>query len=257
MNLDGRTALVTGSSRNIGRSIAIRLAEAGADVGITARNDRDGCERTASLVEETGSESAISLGSLADPDTIESIVDDIEGELGPVDVLVNNASIRPVEDLLDVDVEEWDRVHQVDLRAMFLLAQRVLPNMIKQEIGAIVNIIGITAFTGLPGKTHVVANKMGIVGLTRSLASEFGRDGVRVNALALGPINTDRDRSNYEAWEEMSKRFRQASSLGRLGEPREAANACAFLCSEQASFMTGQVLHVNGGLYPNVNIANI
>lgn len=250
MNLDGHTALVTGSSRNIGAAIATRLAEAGADVGITARTDRDGCESTAEAVREAGSDAAIALGDLSDPGDIESVVADVREDLGPIDILVNNASYRPLKPFLDVTLDDWETVHDIDLRAQYLLAQEVLPDMVKKNRGAIVNINGITAFIGVENKTHVLANKAGIEGLTRGLAVEFGADGVRANCLVLGVIDTDRNLDNYEEGNSTIDKMAAASALGRRGQPEEVAETVCFLCSDASSFITGQTIHANGGLYP-------
>lgn len=255
MNLDGRTALVTGSSRNIGRAIAEQLAEAGADVGVTARSDKDGCVETAARVEAAGAQAAIALGDLADPEDIDDVVETIRDELGPIDVLVNNASYRPKKPFLDVTVEEWQRVHEVDLRAMFLLSQAVIPDMMRLGSGAIVNLLGKNVYVGRANKSHVVANKAGIPGLTRSLALEFGPDGIRVNAVCPSLIDTDRNLEHYENWKAYSDKAARTTSLKRLGEPEEVADVCCFLCSDRASYVSGQVLHVNGGSFPVMDLA--
>lgn len=255
MNLDGRTALVTGSSRNIGRAIAETLAEAGADVGITARSDRDGCAETASRVEATGSHAAVALGDVADPDDVERVVESVRDELGPIDVLVNNASYRPRKPFLDVTVEEWRRVHDVDLRSMFLLSQAVIPDMLERGDGAIVNLVGKNVYVGRTGKSHVVANKAGIPGLTRALALEFGPDGIRANAVCPSLIDTDRDLENYENWADYEDKAARITALKRIGDPQEVADVCCFLCSDRSSYVTGQVLHVNGGSFPVMDLA--
>ncbi|MFC7133268.1 MULTISPECIES: SDR family NAD(P)-dependent oxidoreductase [Salinibaculum] len=250
MNLDGHTALVTGSSRNIGAAIATRLAEAGADVGITARSDSEGCESTAEAVSKAGSEAAIALGDLSEPGDIEAVVASVREELGPIDILVNNASYRPLKPLLDVSLDDWEAVHDIDLRAQYLLAQEVLPDMLDAGWGSLVNINGITTFIGVENKTHVLANKAGIEGLTRGLAVEFGSDGVRANCLVLGVIDTDRDLENYEEGSSTIEKMAAASALGRQGQPEEIAETVCFLCSDASSFITGQTIHANGGLYP-------
>lgn len=255
MNLDGRTALVTGSSRNIGRAIAEKLAEAGADVGVTARSDEDGCAETAARVEAAGAQAAIALGDLADPEDIDDIVETVRDELGPIDVLVNNASYRPKKPFLDVTIEEWQRVHEVDLRAMFLLSQAVIPDMMRLGGGSIVNLLGKNVYVGRANKSHVVANKAGIPGLTRSLALEFGPDGIRVNAVCPSLIDTDRNLDNYENWDAYRDKAARTTSLKRLGEPEEVADVCCFLCSDSASYVSGQVLHVNGGSFPVMDLA--
>lgn len=250
MTLENRTALVTGSSRNIGRAIATELAAQGASAGVTAVSDETGCQGTVEQIRNDGGTAAYALGDLSDPDAVRAVTEEIREVLGPIDILVNNASIRPLTPFLDVDVEEWDRVHRVDLRAMFLLTQQVLPDMIERGKGNIVNIAGITISLGMPGKTHVVANKAGIVGLTRGTALEFGADGVRSNMIVLGVIDTDRDSAKYQSWEDVRDRARDVSALGRVGYPDEVAEVCEYLVSDRSSYITGQVLHVNGGMFP-------
>lgn len=250
MAAEQRTALVTGSSKNIGRTIAKRLAAEDIAVGVTARSDEAGCQETVAEIEEIGGTAAYALGDLGDPDDIAAVVESIREELGPIDVLVNNASIRPLQPTLDVKLDDWETVQRVNLRSMFLLAQRVLPDMIERGGGSIVNIAGITIVTGMPAKTHVVAVKSGIVGLTRGLALEFGRDGVCCNTLVLGMIDTNRDLENYEGFEAKRNRYESVAALGRTGKPEEVADACEFFVSDRSSFITGQTLHVNGGAFP-------
>ena len=248
MDVDGKTALVTGSSENIGRAIAETLAVAGADVGVTARSDEAGCRETARRVESAGGEASIALGDLSEPTDVERIVETTRDELGPISILVNNAAVRPKEPFLEVDVAEWDRVHATNLRASFLTAQHIIPDMIEVGGGAIVNFLGASAFLGGVEKSHVYASKMGQKGMIRSLAKEFGRDGIRVNGISPGPIDTERDMANYP--DDLEARMSELTPLGRMGEPREVADVCCFLVSDRASYVTGQILHVNGGIYP-------
>lgn len=255
MNLDGQTVLVTGSSRNIGRAIAERFAEAGADVGVTAHTDEEGCKKTAKLVKAAGSNTAVALGDLAKPGDIKHVVDTVREELGPIDVLVNNASYRPKKPFLDVTLDDWEKVHNIDLRSMYLTSQSVIPDMLKSGGGAIVNILGKTVYTGRAGKGHVIANKAGIPGLTRALALEFGADGIRVNALCLSMIDTDRNLENYDNWESYVDKAVRTTALKRIGEPKEVADVCAFLASDLSSYVTGQVIHVNGGSFPISDMA--
>jgi len=255
MEVDGKTALVTGSSRNIGRAVAETLAEFGADVGITARTDRDGCEESAATVEEHGREATVVLGDLADPEEVRRVVDTVRSDLGPIDVLVNNAAVRPEKPFLEMTVDDWGEVHDVNERAAYLTAQRALPDMIESGGGSVINLLGVGSITGTsPDKAHVSASKAGVIGLTRSLASSFGPDGVRINAVSPGPIDTERNLENYSGWEERNRKTIQATPLKRRGEPEEIADVCCFLASDRASYITGQVIHVNGGLYPLADI---
>lgn len=250
MTAEQRTALVTGSSKNIGRAIAKRLAAKDIAVGVTARSDDAGCRETVTEIQEMGGTAAYALGDLGDADDITAVVESIRENLGPIDILVNNASIRPLQPTLDVTLEDWETVQRVNLRSMFLLAQQVLPSMIENGGGSIVNVAGISIVTGMSAKTHVVAIKSGIVGLTRGLALEFGRDGVRCNTLVLGMIDTSRDTENYKEFETKRERYESVAALGRVGKPEEVADACEFFVSDRSSFITGQTLHVNGGAFP-------
>lgn len=250
VSLDGRSALVTGASRNIGREIAVALAEAGADVGITARTDEAGCAETARRVRAAGGTAATALGDLAEPADVEAVVTNLRAELGPFDVFVNNATIRPSRPLLEVGLEEWERVHGVNLRAPFLLTQHVLPDMLAAGRGSIVYLLGTSIFYGLPGKAHVVATKAGTVGLCRNVAAEFGRDGVRANGVVAGLVDTDREMANYPNFEAIESRFLEKSALGRVIEPREVATVCRFLASDEASAVTGQLVQASAGSFP-------
>ena len=248
MELEGRTALVTGASGNIGRAIAVKLAEQGADVGIVARENRAGCEETARVVREAGGDAAIALGDLGSPDDIEEMVGEIRSELGPIDALVNNATYRPIKPLLDLTVEDIDRAMNVNFRGILLTAQHVIPDMLDRDGGSIVNIIGAMVYVGRPNHAHSYGTKFAIEGLTRQLASEFGRDGIRVNAVSPGLIRVGREQT--DEWERTKETILEATPLGRMGEAHEIADVCSFLASDRASFITGQVIHANGGTYP-------
>jgi 3-oxoacyl-[acyl-carrier protein] reductase len=253
-DFDGRTALVTGASRNIGRAIAVMLAERGADVGVAARTDRDGVEGTARRVEAAGGDSAVALADLADPEGVESMVEDVRAELGPVDVLVNNATYRPSAPFLDVGLAELDRVADVNFRGLFLTTQHVAPDMIDRGGGSVVNLVGAMVYLGLAGHTHSFGSKMAIEGLTRQLSTELGPDGVRVNAVSPGLIDTDRDAGGD--WDRIEREVVEATPLRRLGTVEEVAEACCFLASDRASFVTGTTLHVNGGTYPTPDLVS-
>lgn len=248
MDLTGKTALVTGSSRNIGRSTAVRLAEAGADVGVTARSDEEGCAETARLVRGTGSEAAVALADIGDPDAIRSMVDDIRDRLGPIDVLVNNATYRPSKPFLDVETQDLDRVLAVNFRGVFQTTQAVVPDMIDRGGGSVVNLIGAMVYLGKHGHAHSYGSKLGLEGQIRQLATELGDDGIRINGVSPGLIDVDRTRT--EEWDRIEREVISSTPLGRLGDVEEVADACCFLASDAASFVTGQVLHVNGGTYP-------
>lgn len=256
-DLEGKTALVTGSSRNIGRAIAVGLAETGVNVGITGRSDRAACEETAAAVEAAGSSASISLGDLGEPGDIKDIVSDVRSDLGPIDILVNNAAIRPSVPFEDISLDQWQHVQNVNLRSAFLLAQEAYADMRDRGSGAIVNVLGLMALQGRRGKAHGVVTKTGLIGLTRSLAVELGPRGVRVNSIIPGRKVrigrgdlSEEDRENF-------KKLEEATPLRRRGEPEEISSAIRFIASDEASFITGEVIKVDGGLNTCVDIENI
>ena len=247
-DLEGRTALVTGSSKNIGRAIAVALAEAGVDVGITARSDRAGAEETAAAVEEHGADAAVHLGDLAEVEDVAAIVDGVRDELGPIDILVHNAAIRPTARVEDITVDEWERVQHVNVRSAFLMAQQVAPEMRERGGGSIVHVGGQVGFEGRQRKVHTTVSKAGLLGLTRSLAADLGPDGIRVNNVIPGrkPLTergelTDVQREHFDLIE-------RATPLRRRCAPREVATVVRFVVSEEASFVHGAVIKVDGGV---------
>jgi len=249
MDLTGKTALVTGASRNIGQAIAVTLAEAGADVGITAHSNEDGCLETATRVEAAGGNQVIALGDLSKPAEIERVVTTVREELGPIDILVNNATVRPKKPFLDVTEADLDHVLDVNVKGMYLTTQHVVPDMLESGSGSVVNLIGALVYLGRSMKSHSYASKMAIEGQVRQLASELGPQGIRVNGLSPGHIDTER-----ESPPEHEADLLEAMPLQRKGTVSEVADACCFLASDRASFITGQVLHVNGGIYPTPNV---
>ncbi|MFB6160699.1 MAG: SDR family NAD(P)-dependent oxidoreductase [Haloferacaceae archaeon] len=256
--LDGATALVTGSSRNLGRSIAEAFGAVGMHVCVHGRSDREAAEATASAVEEAGGAATVAMGDLADPAAIESVVDATRDAFGPVDVLVNNAAIRPLCPFEEITLEDWQRVHDVNLRAAFLLAQHVAPDMREREAGAVVNMLGQMALQGRREKAHVATTKTGLIGLTLTLAAELGPDGVRTNAVVPGrKIKTDHDRSNQRDLAGTQRKVEQATPLRRRGEPAEVARAVRFLVSDEAAYVNGEVFNVDGGLNPIFDLENV
>lgn len=256
-DLDGKTALVTGSSGNIGRAIAVALGEAGAKVGVTARSDEQGCEGTVEAVEDAGGEATFTLGNLGDPDDALDVVETVREELGPIDILVNNAAIRPSVPFEEMTLEEWQRVQDVNLRSAFLLSQAAFVDMRERESGAIVNVLGLMALQGRRGKAHAAVTKTGLIGLTKTLAAELGPHGVRVNSVVPGrKVKTDRgdvteaERENYEIIEEMTP-------LRRRADPEEIASAVRFMASDEASFVTAEVLKVDGGINTCLDLENV
>lgn len=249
MDFDGKTALVTGASQNIGEEIAVLIAERGGDVGVTSKSDEAACYETAERIEATGGDATVAVGDLGEPDDVDRVVDTVRDDLGPIDVLVNNATYRPKKPFLEVEEADLDAVLDVNVKGLFRTTQRVVPDMIEAGSGSIVNLIGAMVYLGRTGKAHSYASKMGIEGQVRQLASELGPKGIRVNGLSPGLIDTERDEA-FDGKDELLETI----PLQRAGSTREVAEACCFLASERASFVTGQVLHVNGGVYPTPNV---
>lgn len=242
--LDGRIALVTGASRGIGRAIAIRLAEEGCDVAVNYNTSKDAAQEVLMVIRGTGRRSVAVQADVASPEQVESMVTTVEGELGPVDILVNNAGIHKHHKSWKMSVEDWDRIIGVNLTGAYLTSRLLGPRMAERGWGRIVNISSIVADIGSDHEAHYTASKAGMHGLTKSLALELSPQGVTVNAVSPGWIRTDMTADvTEEEWDEALAEI----PMGRIGEPEEIASVVAYLSSPESSYVTGQVLHVNGG----------
>ncbi len=239
-SLDGRVALVTGGSRGIGAAISRELASAGARVAVNYRAEASTAE---ALAEELD---CIALrGDVGDPDAVTSLVGEVESRLGEIDILVNNAGITRDTLIARMSDDDWQTVIDTNLTSMFLTCRAVSRKMMKRRSGSIVNLSSVVGLHGNPGQANYAASKAGIIGLTKALARELGSRGVRVNAIAPGYVATElTDALPDEAREAILG----ATPLGRLGEPADVAGAARFLCSDEAAFVTGAVLLVDGGL---------
>lgn len=243
--LDGRVALVTGASRGIGRAISIRLAEEGCDVAVNYNSSKDAAEAVIRIIRETGRRSVAVQADVASPKQVEAMVATVEGELGPVDILVNNAGIHKHHKSWEMSVEDWDRIINVNLTGAYLTSRLLGLKMAKRGWGRIVNISSIVADIGSDHEAHYTASKAGMHGLTKSLALELSPKGVTVNAVSPGWIRTDMTADVTEdEWDEAMAEI----PMGRIGEPEEIASVVAYLASPESSYVTGQVLHVNGGV---------
>jgi len=242
--LDGKVALVTGSGRNIGRATALRLAAEGAHVVVNARTNQAEAEAVAREVRERGVKSLAVLADLAKKDQVDAMVARAMSEFGRIDILINNAAIRPHKPFTEVSVADWEHVRGVVLDGAFYCTQAVIPSMVKNNYGRILFFTGEGAFTGGSGRAHVSAAKMGLVGLARALASEFAAQNIRVNVVSPGSIDTRRD--NPE-WYQGHTPNAAGIPLGRQGKVDEIAATCLFLVSDDGGFITGQTIHVNGG----------
>lgn len=235
--------MVTGAGRNIGRSIALKLASGGADVVILVRSDRQGAEGVAEEVRSLGRRALVALADVRDERAIGRVVQDAQEALGPLTVLVNNAAVRREMPFGDLSLEEWREVVGVNLDGAFVCSQAVLPGMVEAGWGRIANIAGLTGQTGAAHRAHVVAAKAGLIGLTKALALEYAANGITVNAISPGLIDTAREGAEPKHY------AGQSIPVGRRGRPEEVAAMVRYLVSEEAAFVTGQTLNINGGLH--------
>ena len=248
-----KVAVVTGGNRNIGRAIAMTLADAGATAIVLYGSDEAAAEHVCDDIRARGGRAAAYQADLPDVARLQQVVSAIEKEHGGVDILVNNAAVRPHSKISKITVEEWDRVFATNLRAPFFLAQAVLPGMVKKKWGRIISLGGTDAYWGKLHRAHNVSAKMGLVGLTRAMANEVARFGVTVNVLVPGTIDTVRPRPDW--YPELETGFadrKNVMPMARLGQPQEVANACLFLASELAGYTTGQEIFASGGAFPLV-----
>ncbi len=247
MKLEGKTALVTGSGRNIGRATVLAMAREGANVVINARTNREEAA-VGKEARDLGVQAIVVLADVSDKAQVDSMVSRSLEEFGSVDILVCNTGITSHMPFLDVTYEEWRRVVGVVLDGAFFCSQAVLPSMVARNYGRIVFIMGEGSFSGTPHWAHVSAPKMGLGGMARGLAREFASHNVTVNVVSPGAIDTGRDPAYFPAEGDQSKVGADRIPLKRFGSPNDIAATCLLLASEEGGrFITGQTLHVNGG----------
>lgn len=244
-NLTGQIALVTGGSQGIGRATALALADLGADVAVLART-LEKCEAVAEEIRGKGRRALAVQGDLAVPEQSEAAVRKIGAELGPISVLVNNAAITRDGLALRMKREDWDAVINTNLTGVFLLIQQVLPLMTKARRGRIINLTSVVAQMGNAGQANYIAAKAGLIGLTKALAREYAARNITVNAVAPGYIETP---MTAVLPEQAREAMLSQVPLRRAGTDQDVAGAVAFLASDEAGYVTGQVLNVNGGMY--------
>jgi 3-oxoacyl-[acyl-carrier protein] reductase len=241
--LEGRVALVTGAARNIGRAIALALADAGAAVVVNAHSSAEEAQAVAAEIEAAGGRAFAHLADVSDEAAVEAMAAAAMARYGRIDVLVNNAAIRDVAPIDSIDFAAWRRVTSIILDGAFLCTKACLPALRASGAGTIVNIGGMSGHTGAAGRPHVVAAKLGLVGLTRALAHDLAKDGVTVNCVVPGLIETKRTASSGKS------PHLHETLLGHRGKPDDIAGVVRFLAGPGGRYVTGQEWHVNGGAY--------
>lgn len=245
--LSNQVILVTGGGTGIGAATAVACASVGADVGIAFHTSGDRAEAVAERVRGLGRRCETFRADVSDAAEARNMVAECEKRFGRIDGLVNNAGIMPSSPFLEVTDEVWDQVMRTDLYSVFACSQAVLPGMVERGSGAIVNISSRLGQVGFPGVSHYTAAKAGVMALTKSLAKEFGQQGIRINAVAPGVTNTDMGRGVMDG--EVGRKRMAELPLGRFGEPEEVAAAVVFLLSKAGALFVGQTLNPNAGGY--------
>lgn len=246
MSLDGKTAVVTGGSRGIGRAVCLRLASMGAFVYINFVSGEAAAQETKEMIEQAGGKASIIGFNVSDSSQVDSAFKEMIKDRGSVDILVNNAGITKDGLMARMKESDWDDVLTTNLKGSFLCAKAAARSMMKKRWGRIVNITSVIGFAGNAGQVNYSAAKAGMVGLTKSIAKELSTRNITVNGVAPGYIVTDMTNSLSE---EIQESIKKEIPLGTLGTPEDVAGAVAYLASDDAGYVTGQVMHVNGGMY--------
>jgi 3-oxoacyl-[acyl-carrier protein] reductase len=243
--LAGCVAIVTGAGRNIGRAIALALADAGTSILVNARANRAEADAVAREIVAASGKALVHIGDVADAKVARAMADAAVNAFGRVDILVNNAALRREKPFAEMDYAEWRAVLDVTLDGAFHCTKACLPALRKSKAGTIINIGGLSAHTGAKNRAHVVTAKAGIVGFTRALANELASDGITVNCVVPGLIGTPRPKGQSEPAHHLT----YGTLTGERGRPEDIAAAVRFLCSPGGRYITGQAIHSNGGAY--------
>ncbi|MGE3536939.1 MAG: SDR family NAD(P)-dependent oxidoreductase [Candidatus Tectimicrobiota bacterium] len=253
MRLQGKTALITGASRNIGRTIALAFAREGANLVLNTRTNHDELKAVAAECESLGVRVLPALADVSEAAQVTQMVTQGLDSFGAIDILVSNAAIRPHKSIVDTTLEEWQQVLAVDLSAAFYLCKALAPSMIERRTGSLIAIGGLSSLTGRPNTAAVTAAKTGLLGLIRALAAELAPYNVRANMVMPGFMDTER---RYPEWYPEFRDHPRGSSeqvrsipMGRQGRPEEVAQACVFLASDESSYVTGDRILCMGGRF--------
>ena len=242
-----RVAIVTGAGRNIGRGIALMLAESGINIVLNGHRDLFALEAVATECCQIGVEALPFIADVGEPEQVKSMVNAAVERFGRVDIAVSNVSVRHHQPFLDISVEDWKKTLNTNLSSCFYLAKAVLPVMRDQGWGRIVHISGRDGFRPKANRAHNVTCKAGVFALSKAIAMEFGQYGITANTVAPGIVDTLRDPAHYPNYVDEYERRRQMMPVRRLGSPADIAAAVCFLCGENAGYISGQIIHVNGG----------
>ena len=244
-DLTGKTAIITGASRGIGAEIARKLAAAGAKIVVNYSGSQEKAEAVVQEIKANGGEAIAVKANVSDADAVKSLVDETMQAFGSIDILVNNAGITRDNLMMRMKDDEWDDVINTNLKGVFICTKAVTRQMMKQRAGRIINIASIVGVMGNAGQANYVAAKAGVIGLTKTTARELASRNITANAVAPGFITTD---MTDKLGEDIQKAMLGQIPLGRFGKPEEVAKAVLFLASDDSSYMTGQTLHLDGGM---------
>lgn len=245
MNLSGKTAVITGGSRGIGSAIALKLAELGANIAINYTSAPHKAEEVVALVRQMGREAIAIRADVSDGEQVQNMMKEVEEKFSTIDILVNNAGITRDTLLMKMKDEDWDQVMAINLKGTYNCTKAVTRKMMKQRSGKIVNIASVVGVMGNVGQANYAASKAGIIGFTKSVAKELATRGINVNAVAPGFIQTE---MTDVLSDEVKEALLNSIPMRQLGTPEDVANVVAFLCSDDARYITGQVIHVDGGM---------
>jgi 3-oxoacyl-[acyl-carrier protein] reductase len=246
--LNGKVAIVTGAGRNIGRAIALALAEGGASVVVNARGNRAEADAVAHEIEATGGKALVHIGDVADAAAVQAMADAAIEHFGGIDILINNAALRREKPFGEMSHAEWREIMDVTLDGAFHCVKACLPALKASGAGTVINIGGLSAHTGAKDRAHVVTAKAGLIGLTRALAHDLADDGITVNCVVPGLIGTPRPKDKPEPAHHLT----HGTITGERGKPEDVAASVRFLCGPGGRYVTGQAVHVNGGAYLGV-----
>lgn len=243
--LKGKTAIVTGASRGIGKATALKLASLGANIVLNYRSNEEEASKVEEEIKALGVETIMVKADISKMDEVENMISTAKEKFGTIDIMVNNAGITKDTLIMRMKEEDFDSVINVNLKGVFNCLKCITPIMMKQKSGKIINLSSVVGITGNAGQVNYAASKAGVIGMTKSLAKEIGSRGITVNAVAPGFIETD---MTDVLGEKAKDEYKKGIPLRKLGKPEDVANVIAFLASDAADYVTGQVIHVDGGM---------